>query len=142
MIFSEVAANGGAAMSNYTEFYDAASRAELVRYYGFMRRYDSILPAARPHAEALLVFPRSHIHKGHYSESMAPFHKLALELLNQHILFDVKPDDIVDDKVRAAYARVYTLADAERITNEQFNTFSYFDAPTSVRVAANRHRDG
>ncbi|MCC6589805.1 MAG: hypothetical protein IT168_24135 [Bryobacterales bacterium] len=66
---------------------------------------------------------------------MAPFHKLALELMNQHILFDVKPDDIVDDKVRAAYTRVYTLADAERITNEQFTSFSYFDGRSQAREA-------
>ena len=50
MIFSEVAANGGMAMSNYTEFFDEASRRELVRYYGFLRRYESIYHANRPHA--------------------------------------------------------------------------------------------
>ena len=100
-IFSEVAANGGLAMSNYTEFFDPASREELVRYYGFMKRYDSIYHANRSYAEVLLVFPRSHIHRGHYYESMEPFHELALELMNQHILFDVKPDDILDERQRA-----------------------------------------
>jgi hypothetical protein len=142
MIFAEVAANGGMAMSNYTEFFNPASRQELVRYYGFLRRYDSLFHANRPHAEALLVFPRSRIHQGVYYESMEPFHKLALELLNQHILFDVKPDDIVDDKVRSAYRRVYTIADAEKIASEKFDELSYFDAPASVRVAANQPAQG
>jgi hypothetical protein len=142
MIFSEVAANGGAAMSNYSEFFDPASRRELVRYYGFLRRYDSIFHANRPHAEVLLVFPRTQIHKGLYYESMTPFHRLGLELMNQHILFDVKPDDIIDESLRAAYRRIYTIADADRIGEEQFNDLSYFDAPTTVRVAANRPARG
>ena len=136
-IFSEVAANGGLAMSNYTEFFDPASRAELVRYYGFMKRYDSIYHANRSHGEALLVFPRSEIHKGRYYETMEPFHQVALELLNQHILFDVKPDDIVDEQTKAAYARVYTIADAAKIAAEKLDDLSYFDAPPTVRVAAN-----
>jgi hypothetical protein len=141
-VFSEVAANGGVAMSNYTEFFDAASRRELVRYYGFLRRYDAIFHANRPHGEVLLVFPRTRIHEGLYSESMKPFHLLGLELMNQHILFDVKPDDIVDESQRAAYRRVYTIADADRIHAEEFNDLSRFDAPATVRVVANRPADG
>jgi len=141
-IFSEVAANGGMAMSNYTEFFDPASRRELVRYYGFLRRYDAIFRANRPHAEALLVFPRSHIHQGHYHESMTPFHKVALELMNQHILFDVKPDDLADASVRASYRKVFTIADAGRTGTEQFENLSYFDAPPTVRIAANRPAEG
>ena len=73
---------------------------------------------------------------------MAPFHRLGLELMNQHILFDVKPDDLVDERLRAAYQKIYTIADADRIGAEQFNNLSYFDAPTTVRVAANRPAKG
>jgi hypothetical protein len=141
-IFSEVAANGGAAMSNYTEFFDTASRRELARYYGFLSRYDSIFRANRPHAEVLLVFPRTRIHQGHYYESMEPFHKLSLELMNQHILFDVKPDDIVDETQRAAYRKVYSIADAVTLDAGQFKDLSYFDAPATVRIAANRPAAG
>ena len=142
MIFSEVAANGGMAMSNYTEFFDEASRRELVRYYGFLRRYESIYRANRPHGEALLVFPRSHIHKGHYYEAMEPFHTVAQELMNQHVLFDVLPDDLVSDARRAAYQRTYTIADADKIQDENFEGLSYFDVPPTVRVAANRPAEG
>jgi hypothetical protein len=141
-IFSEVAANGGAAMSNYTEFFDQASRRELARYYGFLRRYDSIFHGNRPHAEVLLVFPRTQIHQGHYYEAMEPFHQLALELMNKHILFDVKPDDIVDETRRAAYRRIYAIADAGKIDAERFENLSRFDAPPTVRIAANRPASG
>ena len=141
-IFSEVAANGGLAMSNYTEFFNPASREELVRYYGFVKRYEPIYHANRSHAEVLLEFPRSQIHQGHYYESMEPFHQVALELLNQGILFDVKPDDILDAEQRAAYPRVYTIADADRIASETFDELSYFDVPPTVRVAANRPASG
>ena len=142
MIFSEVAANGGAAMSNYTEFFDPASRQELVRYYGFLRRYNDIFHANRPHAEVLLVFPRAKIHQGLYFESMEPFHNLALELMNQHLLFDVKPDDSIDESRRAGYRKVYTIEDGGKINAEHFKDLSYFDAPATVRVAANRPANG
>ena len=141
-IFSEVAANGGLAMSNYTEFFNPASREELVRYYGFVKQYEDIYHANRSHAEVLLEFPRSQIHEGRYYESMEPFHQVALELLNQGILFDVKPDDILDGEQRAAYSRVYSIADADRIASEKFDELSYFKAPATVRVAANRPAAG
>ncbi|MBK9166624.1 MAG: hypothetical protein IPM24_04075 [Bryobacterales bacterium] len=138
-IFSEVAANGGCAMSNYTEFFDAASRAELVRYYGFMRRYDALFHANRSHAEVLLVFPRREIHRGRYHEAMEPFHKIALELMNRHLLFDVLPDDIVTEERKRAYKRVFTTADT---VPQDLTELSVFDLPHTVRVAANRPAGG
>src|SRR6185503_3044658 len=56
---AELAANGGAPMGFYTAFEDPEARRELVRYYGFLRRYESLYRANRPHAEALLQIGRA-----------------------------------------------------------------------------------
>src|SRR5262245_4924698 len=61
---AELAANGGAPMGFYTRFTDPEARREIVRYYRFLKRYDSIYRANRPHAEAVLLFPRTKIAEG------------------------------------------------------------------------------
>ena len=47
---AELAANGGAPMGFYTAFKDPEARREIVRYYGFLRRHETLYrgePAAR-----------------------------------------------------------------------------------------------
>ena len=61
---SELAANGGAPMGFYTRFSDPAARQEIVRYYQFLKKFDSVFRGNRSHAEAALVFPRSRVHAG------------------------------------------------------------------------------
>jgi hypothetical protein len=69
-----------------TRFDDPASRAESSATTA-MKRYDrSITPTGR--MPKLLVFPRAD--PGPLHETMEPFHQVALELPDQHILFDVK----------------------------------------------------
>jgi len=55
---AELAANGGAPMGFYTRFTDPAARAEIVRYYQFIRRHQDLFREHQPHHEALLLFPR------------------------------------------------------------------------------------
>src|SRR6185295_19269161 len=85
----ELAANGGAPMGFYTRFSDPAARAEIVRYYQFIRRHDAIFHANRPHAEALLLYPRSRVHEGDVA-AVETFKQLGRQLLDAHVLFDVR----------------------------------------------------
>jgi hypothetical protein len=62
--------------------------------------------------------------------------------MNQHILFDVKPDDTLTEEQKAAYKRVFTIADAEKASSDKFDDLSYFDAPPTVRIAGNRPSEG
>src|SRR5213596_4346347 len=48
---AELAANGGAPMGFYTAFEDPEARREIVRYYSFLRRYESLYRANRPYSE-------------------------------------------------------------------------------------------
>src|SRR5690606_4802559 len=43
---AELAANGGAPMGFYTRFRDPEARAEIARYYQFMKRYDGLYNAS------------------------------------------------------------------------------------------------
>src|SRR5262245_24985734 len=61
---AELAANGGAPMGFYVNFRDPMARVEALRYYGFLRAYDSIYHANRSHAEVLLLYPRRAVHQG------------------------------------------------------------------------------
>src|SRR5204862_3639667 len=54
---AELAANGGAPMGFYSSFQDSEARRELVRYYSFLRQYETLYRANRPGGEGLLLFP-------------------------------------------------------------------------------------
>src|SRR4029077_622631 len=102
---AELAANGGAPMGFYTQFTDPAARAEIVRYYQFLRRHDAIYRANRPHSEVALLFPRSRVHRGD-AAAVADFREIGKELLDAHVLFDVWPDDPFPPERAARYAKV------------------------------------
>ena len=89
---AELAANGGAPMGFYTTFTSRQAHREIVRYYQFLKRFDEIYRANRPHAEVALVFPRARVHQGKIA-AVESFRKLGHALLDAHVLFDVWPDD-------------------------------------------------
>jgi hypothetical protein len=138
---AELAANGGAPMGFYTAFEDPEARREIVRYYGFLRRYESVYRANRPSSEVLLLFPRSRVHKGDLA-SVTRFKELGKRLLDAHVLFDVLPDDRATKAERARYATVIDSSDArvaaasvpDRLPSDR----SRFAAPATVRVSASR----
>lgn len=134
---AELAANGGAPMGFYTRFKDPEARKEIVRYYQFLAKYDDLYRGNKPHAEALLIFPREAIHAGQLN-TLAAFKDTGKKFLDAHKLFDVLPDDIVTAGTRASYPIVCemkpdggTIYDARRATVE-----SRFTAPKTVRVSA------
>ncbi|MBT4864005.1 MAG: hypothetical protein HON53_02645 [Planctomycetaceae bacterium] len=138
---SELAANGGAPMGFYTRFSDPAARQEIVRYYQFLKKFDSVFRGNRSHAEAALVFPRSRVHAGDV-ESVEVFRKLGKELLESHILFDVVPDDLATDERLAGYKFAIKAEADEEIAFINDANVSRFEAPFTVRVSASRPPQG
>ena len=125
---AELAANGGAPMGFYTAFEDPEARREIVRYYNFLRQHEALYRANRPHAEVLLVFPRSRVHEGDVA-SVTRFKEIGKRLLDAHVLFDILPDDR-HSKSRAIFV--------SNVVEHLPEDLSRFDAPSTVRVSASR----
>jgi hypothetical protein len=132
---SELAANGGAPMGFYTNFTDPAAREEIVRYYQFLKRNDALYRANRPHAEAVLLFPRKAIHAGRVA-AVEAFRQAGRKLLERHLLFDVLPDDLATPERLAGYAHVIHAEAPDKILDAAKR--SQFELPPTVRVAASR----
>ncbi|MBM3994239.1 MAG: hypothetical protein FJ303_08820 [Planctomycetes bacterium] len=129
---AELAANGGAPMGFYTRFKDPAARAEIVRYYRFLEKHDALYRGAEPYAEAVVHFPRTKVHQGDVS-AVDAFKKLGKKMLDQHVLFDVIPDDHRkrrDDRM---------VIESDTVLPDRL---SRFNAPKTVRVSANRVQNG
>jgi len=137
---AELAANGGAPMGFYTRFRDPEARAEIARYYQFMKRYDGLYNASRSHAEVVVLFPRSHVHQGEL-EPLERFKQQGVELLNRHVLFDVIPDDLATADKLKPYALVIDPAKESQLPKLP-ESLSRFTGPTTVRVSASRPADG
>jgi hypothetical protein len=133
---AELAANGGAPMGFYTQFTDPAARETIVQYYQFLKRYDAVFHANRSHAEVLLLFPRRAVHQGNVA-ALETFRNVGKKLLDEHVLFDVKPDDSCDAETLARYAAVLS-AEATELPPEVTARLSRFTAPAAVRVSASR----
>lgn len=129
---AELAANGGAPMGFYTRFKDPQARAEIVRYYRFLKRYDMLYRGNRPYAEAALLFPRSEVHQGKV-EALTKFKELGRTLLDAHLLFDVVPDDQVE---RELYAHVIDCHSSPETALRERRV--RVQAPFTVRVSASQ----
>ena len=130
---AELLANGGVPMGFYCRHEDPAAREVFVRYFGFVRDNDRVFRGNRPHAEVALLFPRSKVHAGDVS-AVEAFKSVGGKLLDQHVLFDVLPDDTVTPEVRERYRAV---ADPTK-PGELPGGLSTFAAPATVRVSASR----
>ncbi len=137
---AELAANGGAPMGFYARFRDPEARTELVRYYRFLRENDALYHANRPHAEAVLLYPRRRLHEGDVS-AVERFKQVGRCLLERHVLFDVLPDHLATPDHRPADHRIVTVADGLPGDLDDAD-LSRFEAPTTVRVSASRPLDG
>lgn len=135
---AELIANGGMPMGFYANFKDVDARRELIQYYQFLHRYDTIYRNDQSHAETALVFPRSRVHAGDV-EAVQKFKSIGRRLLDAHLLFDVIPDDAVPVTDTSKYQRLYSFNDeATEIDLSLKNGYSRFDAPQSVRVSASQ----
>ena len=133
---AELAANGGAPMGFYTSFKDDMARREIVRYYGFLRRYDDLYHANRPHAEVVLLYPRRKLHEGDIA-AVEAFKQLGRGLLDDHVLFDVLPDDLATPERLAGYRKAVEISQGEKPAIPP-SELSRFEAPKTVRVSASK----
>ncbi|MEK6237713.1 MAG: hypothetical protein N2C14_23640 [Planctomycetales bacterium] len=132
---AELAANGGAPMGFYARFTDPAARREIVRYYQFMKRYDALYRANRSRAEVALLYPRGRVHQGRVDE-VDKFRELGTKLLDDHVLFDVVPDDMASRERLARYLHVVRTSTESPIG--ALRGVSRFEAPFTVRVSVSQ----
>lgn len=130
---AELAANGGAPMGFYTRFQDPEARQEIVRYYNFLEKHADLYRGSRSRAEVLLLFPRTRVHEGDVA-AVERFKKLGRELLDRHVLFDVLPDDLADNKTTASYRAVVATEGMLKLPGD----LSRIAAPGTVRVSLNQ----
>jgi hypothetical protein len=140
---AELAANGGAPMGFSANFTDLEARDLFVRYYRFIRKLDDIYRGNRSHAEVLLLYPRRHVQEDGDVAAVANFKAVGEKLLDEHVLFDVRPNDL-PLPADGTYAAVI---DPTKVGLEQLATVlpkkrSTFAAPWTVRVSASRPAAG
>lgn len=134
---AELAANGGAPMGFYARHSDPQARREIIRYYRFIAKHDRLYRANRSSGEVLLLYPRSQVHDGEV-EAIEQFRKLGRKLLDEHILFDVLPDDLLSDEHRKRYKVVLGVKKNQVLPKG----LSHFIAPKTVRVSASQPQKG
>jgi len=134
---AELAANGGAPMGFYARFTDPIARGVFKQYYGFLKKYDDLYRDNQPHAEVVLMFPRRAIHEGDLS-ALDKFKEIGRNLLDDHVLFDIHPDDRPQADLASRYRHVIRVADAGVFAAADHGELSRITAPYFVRVSANR----
>ena len=131
---AELAANGGSPMGFYAKFTNPDVREVFKTYYGFLKRYQDLYHANASLANSALVFPRKAIHEGNLAPLDA-FETMGRELLAEHQLFDIIPDDLPDFAERAAkYQHVPHTLDARGAKGLGPHDIQ---APKTVHVSAN-----
>jgi hypothetical protein len=139
---AELAANGGAPMTRHANFNDPESRKALVRFFRFMKQHDDVYHASVMAGEAVLLHPRSHLQQGRFTDAMTAFHAVGERLLNDHVLFDVLPDDIATPDKLARYRRVFTISSMPEMGAETYGGLSRFETSPGVRVSASSPEKG
>ena len=137
-----LAANGGVIPGRLANFNDPQSRQELVRFFCFMKQYDDIYHASTAAGECVLLYPRRQVHEGRFTEAMSAFNAVGFKLLDDHVLFDVLPDDMATPDNLARYRRVFTISSLGEMRPEYYDSLSRFEAPSTVRVSASRPEKG
>lgn len=134
---SELAANCGAPMGFYTRFKDPEARAEIVRYYQFLKRHDDLFRWHQPHHETLLLFPRRAIHNGDL-QPLARFREIGGRMLDEHVLFDIRPDDAVTPEITGHYRQIISV-EAETPLPPRLGSHNFTNIPKTVRVSLSKH---
>ena len=134
---AEMAANGGAPMGFYTRFTDPEARKIIILYYQFLKKYDALFRGNLPHAEVVLVFPRSRVHRGDVG-SVERFRRLGRALLEEHVLFEIVPDDLLSGKKLQGQTVITSDVDLTDLLGKLPKNRSKFEAPFTVQVSASR----
>src|SRR5262249_38671833 len=101
--------------------------------YRFLEKHDDAYRANRSHAEVALLYPRSKVHEGDVA-AVEAFKQLGKKLLDQHVLFDIVPDDRLTSSQRVDYRAVLDATGATDLPGG----LSAFQAPATVRISASR----
>jgi hypothetical protein len=117
-----LAANGGVIPGRIANFNDPQSRQELVRFFRFMKQHDDIYHASTAAGECVLLYPRRQVHEGRFTEAMSAFNAVGFKLLDDHVLFDVLPDDIATPDNLARYRRVFTISSLGEMRPEYYDS--------------------
>jgi hypothetical protein len=134
---AELAANGGAPMGFYTRYTDPEARRVIAQYYQFLKKHDSHFKGNRSHAEAVVLFPRKAVHSGNVAV-VEEFRSLATRLLDDHVLFDVLPDDLATTDRLSKYRHVVRVGNVHVSQLASGEGLSRFKLPYTVRVSASR----
>lgn len=134
---SELAANCGAPMGFYTRFKDPEARAEIVRYYQFLKRHDDLFRWHQPYHQTVLLFPRRAIHNGDI-QPLARFREVGVQMLDKHLLFDVLPDDKVTPELSSRYHQIVSVG-AETPVPPNLGSHNFNNVPKTVRVSLSKH---
>ncbi|MFN0199617.1 MAG: hypothetical protein ACKVT0_22925, partial [Planctomycetaceae bacterium] len=134
---AELAANGGAPMGFYARFTDPIARGVFKQYFSFLKRYDALYHANSSTAEVVLLYPRRAVHEGNVA-AVDQFKAVGRKLLDEHILFDVRPDDLPPDALSSPYKHIVTIDNPDGLTAEQKQGLSRIEAPYTVRASINR----
>ena len=137
-----LAANGGVIPGRIANFNDPISRQELVRFFHFLKQHDNVYHAGRAAGECVLLYPRRQVLDGRFTEPMSAFNAVGFKLLDDHVLFDVLPDDMATPDNLARYRRVFTVSSLGEMRPEYYDGLSRFEAPSAVRVSASRPEKG
>ena len=135
-------ANRGVIPGRIANFSDPHSRRDLVRFFRFMKQHDDIYHASKVAGECVLLYPRSQVHEGRFTEALSAFNAVGFKLLDDHVLFDVLPDDMARPDNLARYRRVFTISSLGEMRPEYYDSLSRFEAPSTVRVSASRPEKG
>ena len=142
VVMGGLAANGGVIPGRIADFNDPFARQELVRFFRFMKQHDDVYHANTAAGECVLLYPRQQILEGRFTEAMSAFNAVGFKLLDDHILFDVLPDDMATPDHLAPYRRVFTISSLGEMRPDDYDGFSRFEAPAAVRVSASRPEKG
>ena len=125
-------------MGFYTRFKDAEARAEIVRYYQFLKKHDDLFRWHEPSHQTLLLFPRRAIHDGDM-RPLARFREVGTQMLDKHMLFDIRPDDAVTPEITSRYHQIVSV-EAETPTPPHIAGRLFLsNAPKTVRVSLSKH---
>ncbi|MDA1213801.1 MAG: hypothetical protein O2955_14895 [Planctomycetota bacterium] len=138
---SELAANGGAPMGFYARFTDPIARGVFNEYFGFLRKYDDLYNANTSHAEVLLMYPRTAVHLAN-TDAVDRFKAVGRKLLDDHILFDVRPDDLPTEGLAEKYKYIVTIDNPDGLTAGEKASLTQIEAPYTVRASASRPMNG
>ncbi len=140
---AELAANGGSPMGFYAKFPDPDARQVFRDYYGFIEDYHQIFHANQSMAEVVLLYPRLAVHAGDL-EPLEAFKIAGRRLLDEHVLFDVVPDDIFDpDKAAGRYVTIVDPSIDDGGLSDRVRTeLSAIEAGPFVRASVSRPAGG